>query len=136
MKNTIMKVFISHTHKDKALAKEVATALEKAGLNVWSFSEIVPGENWAERIGQELNESDAMVVLLSSNALESQSVRFEIDYALSEKKYRKRLIPVLIGDLEDRIPWILKRLKTINLPEHGRNEEQLKQIAQALKEVA
>ncbi len=131
-----MRIFISYSQKDKALAKEVADAIEKAGFNVWYHDEVMPGENWAERIGQELKDSDAMVVLLSPDALESDFVRFDIDYALSEKKYNKRLIPVLIGNLEDKMPWILKRLNTISLPEHGTNEEHLKQITQALKEVA
>ena len=136
-----MKVFISHALKDKALAGKVAAILEEAGLDAWyDEHEIMPGENWADNISKALKESDAMVVLLTPHALESDVVSLGIEHALSEKAYKNRLIPVLVGEPEDftsnKIPWILKRLKTIKLPEYGRNEEQLKQIAQALKEVA
>lgn len=136
-----MKVFISYSHKDEALAGKVTAVLEEAGLEAWyDKREVMPGENWAEKIAQGLKESDAMVLLLTPAALESEFVRRNLDYALSEKKYNKRLIPVIVGQPEEfskeMFPWILKRLKTITLPEHGRNEESLKQIAQALKEVA
>jgi hypothetical protein len=132
-----MKVFISYSSKDESLAKEVATTLEKAGLSAWYDSEIMPGQNWAEEIAKRLNESDAMVVLLTPHALESNWMRRDIDYALSRKAFNNRLIPVIVGDFPQyEVPWIFNHLKTIRLSEHGRNEEQLKQIAQALKEAA
>lgn len=136
-----MKVFISYSRKDEALADKVAAILEEAGLDAWyDKREIMPGENWAEKIAKGLKESDAMVVLLTPNALESDSVRLDIDFALSENAYNKRLIPVIVGEQAElpalKIPWIFKHLKTVRLPEHGRNKEQLKQIATALKEVA
>lgn len=136
-----MKVFISYSRQDEALARKIVASLEEAGLSAWyDKREIMPGDNWAEKIAKGLKESDAMVVLLTPHALASDSVRWDINYALSEKAFNKRLIPVLVGDSEDfspyNIPWIFNRLKTIKLPQHGRNEEQLKQIAQALKEVA
>lgn len=136
-----MKVFISYSRKDQLLADKVAASLEDAGLDAWyDKREIMPGENWAETISRGLKESDAMVVLLTPHALESDLVRADIGFALSESAYEKRLIPVLVGepgDLpEDKIPWIFKHLKTIKLSEHGRNEAQLKRIAEVLKEVA
>lgn len=134
-----MKVFISHARQDEGLARKVSAALEESGLSVLN-REIMPGDNWGEKIAQVLNESDAMVVLLTPHALSSDFVRFDINYALSGKKYHNRLIPVFVDDVENfadsEIPWILKHLKPIKLSEHGRNKENLKQIAEALKEVA
>jgi hypothetical protein len=55
-----MKVFISHSHKDEALATKVVTYLEAAGLDAWyDKREIMPGDNWAEKIAKGLRESDA-----------------------------------------------------------------------------
>ncbi len=135
-----MKVFISYSHKNELLAREVAKALEQAGLDVWDAErEIMPGDNWAEKIAEGLKESEAMVVLLTPDAVQSRAVRHEIDYALGKKSFDKRLIPVLVGEPErfpeNSIPWILRRLKMINLPEHD-HEEGIGQITQALKEVA
>ena len=136
-----MKVFISYAHTDTSLARKVTNALEKTGLDVWSAErEILPGDNWAKKIAEALEESDAMVVLLTQDALRSKVVQQEIGYALGEERFSGRLVPVLVGSPErlndDGVPWILRRLKTVNLPEHGPDEEGMQQIAQALKEAA
>lgn len=136
-----MKVFISHSTEDDTLASKVVSYLERAGLDVWyDKREIMPGDNWADKIAQGLRESDAMVVLLTPSALDSDFARRDIDYALSQRPFKRRLIPVLVGDSEDfpkdRIPWIFDHLQTIQLRENGRNEDQLEQIAQVLKDAA
>lgn len=136
-----MQVFISYSHIDDALAEKVAAALEAAGFDAWyDKREIIPGENWAEKIAQGLRESNAMIVLLTPHALESDRVRMDIDFALCENAYSHRLIPVFVGDPEDfptyKIPWIFSHLKTVNLPKNGKNDEQLKRITDAIKEVA
>jgi hypothetical protein len=136
-----MKVFISYWSKDEALATKVVGSLEEAGLDVWyDKREIMPGDNWADKIGQGLRESDAMVVLLTPGALDSEFIQRDIDFALSQKPFKRRLIPVLVGNSEDfpshRIPWIFSHLPTIKLFDNGQNDEQLKQIAQVLKDAA
>jgi hypothetical protein len=134
-----MKVFISHAYTDEALAKRVAAGLKDVGLEVWDESEVLPGENWAARVGEALQNSEAMVVLLTPDGLRSSQVRREIDYALSRKDYSDRLIPVLAWPQDempqDDIPWILRRLKMIELP-RGQDKEGIKQIAQALMATA
>ena len=78
-----------------------------------------------------------MVVLLSSDALRSGSVRREIDYALGEQRYSNRLIPVLPKELnEEEIPWTLRHLRMIQLGEDVKEEEGIHRIAQALLEAA
>jgi hypothetical protein len=136
-----MKVFISHAHTDEPLVKKVAAALEDAGLEVWDDTrEIMPGDNWANKVTQALQESEAMVVLLTPDALRSNWVRRDIEYALGAQGYRKRLIPVFVGDPEELpkedVPWILWHLRIIKLAEHAKEEEGIRQIAQAHLEVA
>jgi hypothetical protein len=136
-----MKVFISYSQKDEALASRVVASLEEAGLDAWySKREIMPGDNWADKIAQGLRESDAMVVLLTPNALDSESQRWDIDYALSQRPFKRRLIPVLVGDTDDfpseRIPWIFSHLQTIKLSDDAKNEDQLKQLVKVLKDAA
>jgi predicted nucleotide-binding protein len=71
-----MKVFISHSHETKSLAKKLGEALKRAGLESWNHEqEILPGDNWAQKIAQALEESEAMVVLLSPDSLDSTLVR-------------------------------------------------------------
>src|SRR2546421_12368597 len=136
-----MKVFISHSSKDQDLAARVVSSLEKSGLDVWyDKREILPGDNWADKIAQGLKESDAMAVLLTPSALESDSVNWDIDFALTQKPFKRRLIPVIVGDPENfprhRIPGILHHLRTVTASSHGTSDEELNRIADLLKEAA
>ena len=58
----------------------------------------MPGDNFGHEIARALEESEAMVVLLTPEALHSPWVKWEIESALSGTRYRNRLIPVLVGD--------------------------------------
>lgn len=136
-----MKVFISYASQDQALATKLVHSLEEAGLDAWyDQREIMPGDNWAEKIASGLKESNAMVVLVTPESLASKDVQSSISYALGDKSFSKRLIPVFVGNSEDlpteRLPWIFKRLKTVNLSKDGTNEEQFKHIAQVIKDAA
>jgi hypothetical protein len=133
-----MKVFLSYAHNDLALAKQIESALENEGLQVWNAeTEILPGDNFAEKISDALKASDAMVVLLTPESLNSKWIQWEIEYALSNKAYRKRVIPVLVGSEErvslESIPWILRKLKMIRLSKPEQAEGEINQITEALK---
>lgn len=135
-----MRVFISHSGEDKALARKVAATLQEAGLEVWDDqTEILPGDNWAEKVAQALRDSDAMVVLFTPQAFASKTVRHEVEYALGEERYRNRLIPVLAGPPEEiseqNLPWILRRQHLVRLPDHE-SDAGIKRIAQALLDAA
>ena len=43
---------------------------------------MLPGHNWAAKVAQALDESQAMVVLLTLAAVNSPNVRREMEYAL------------------------------------------------------
>ena len=140
-----MKVFISHAHSDEQLAQKVAAILQEAGLEVWDAKrEIMPGDNWAQQVSNALQESEAMVVLLTPDAVRSEWVRWEmrwdIEYALGEARFRSRLIPVVAGDPEvlntERVPWILRHQKMVDLTEHENEEEGIREVARALLHVA
>jgi hypothetical protein len=108
-----MKIFLSHTQADEKWAVALGSALAEAGFEVWNpASDLVPGANWYLELGKALERSDAMIVLLSPDAVKSQSVLSEIEFALSSSQFRDRLISVLVKPTDD-IPWILRRLQFI-----------------------
>jgi len=132
-----MQVFVSHSHSDSPLAARVSRALRKAGLQVWDPEvHLFLGDNWPAEVGRALEESDAMVVLLTPNSISSPHVKAEMMYALGSKSYRNRLIPVAVGGREQlptgEIPWIVRKLRWVDLlnPESGVPE--VKPIAEAL----
>jgi hypothetical protein len=104
-----VNVFISHAEKDRPYAASLERALKSAGVRVWEPGNIQPGDNWALEIGKALAEADALVVLLSPDAVASEWVQREIEFAISSPQFKDRLIPVLVRPTRG-VPWILKEL--------------------------
>lgn len=85
-----------------------------------------------------------MVVLLTSDAVRSEWVRWEmrreIEFALGETRFRCRLIPVVAGDPDvlntADVPWILRHQRMINLAEYENEEEGVRKVARTLLHVA
>jgi len=132
-----MQVYMSYAQQDRELAWNLAKALKNAGLHVWiDIDNIYPGDNWAEVIGKALKESQAMVVLLTPSALQSEWVRKDIAYAIGNLAYEWRVIPVLVGGMSaDEIPWILRQMQVIHL-ENPEQQDRIEQIAEALREAS
>ena len=132
-----MKVFISHSHTDAELAARVSDALERSGFQVWNPDrELLPGDNWAGEVARALEESEAMIVLMTPAAADSPYVKREIEYALGAKNYSNRLIPVVVGDPDQLpssgIPWIIRRLPWFDLEDSDTDDPQVEPIAQAI----
>lgn len=132
------KVFISYAHSDKPMARKAAEALSEAGLEVWWDAEVLPGDNWAQERSEALSSSQAMVVLLSPASVQSNEVQSDLSFALGQQDYKDRVIPVLISsyDLKEYadVPWVLKRMKTVDLDEYDRPEESFREIADRIKQ--
>ncbi|MGH8499530.1 MAG: toll/interleukin-1 receptor domain-containing protein, partial [Methylococcales bacterium] len=92
-----MQVFISHASTDAQLAKRIANVLRESGLKVWDDAQILPGDNWGAKLADALQESDAMVVLLTPNSVGSPNLSYEVGYALGKLDYKGRLIPVIVA---------------------------------------
>lgn len=136
-----MKVFISYAQSDERLAEKIAESLKQAGITIRDYrQEILPGELWSEKASQALRDSDAMVVLLTPEAVRSKQVRSEINYALGRDAFKNRLITVVVGSPsrlpKKEVPWILWELQVVNLPVRGNQKEGIRKIAQTLLEAA
>lgn len=117
-----MKIFMSHSIHDKNLAEDLARRLADGGFEVWRAAEqVLPGENFALKIGRALEESDAMIVLVSPDSMRSEQVRGEISYALASPRYAGRVVPIVIRQT-DEMPWILRRFETLRA---GRSRAEL-----------
>jgi hypothetical protein len=108
-----MRVFISYSNRDGDFVKELASQLSQEGCRVWyADQEVMPGQNWSLAVGKALEKADAMVIVLSPDAVKSPSVLREIEYALGSPKFEGRLIPVEVRRTK-RMPWILRQLHVI-----------------------
>lgn len=132
-----MKVFLSHAHSDAPLANRIVNELSKNGLDVWDADrELLPGDNPASETARALEESDAMVVLLTPAALNAPHVMRELSFALGAKNFRNRLIPVALrssGDLPvEGVPWIVRKLPWVELEDIGEEAPEVTPIAEAI----
>jgi hypothetical protein len=68
-----MKVFLSYADADRSYTQGLASELTREGYQVWNAAqEVLPGENFPLKIGEALEQSTAMVVLLSPEAVKSE----------------------------------------------------------------
>lgn len=100
-----MKVYVSYTDRDADLAARLAARLAAEGFGVWPDDQVLLGDNWALAAGKALEDADAMVVLLSPEGLNSERVRHEIGYALTQQRFQGRLFPVQVRPTK-RVPWM------------------------------
>ena len=56
---------------------------------VWLFEDnITPGDNWAKKVGKAFDDAEWMVLLLTPAAMESDSLRQDIEFALGSRRMR------------------------------------------------
>lgn len=103
------KLFISYSRKDKALARRVADALGVEGYDVFWDAEIPPGQKFDTYIFSQLEQSDAVVVIWSTNSITSDYVKEEADYA----KTNSVLVPLRID--HTALPFGFARIHTTDL---------------------
>ncbi len=113
-----MQVFISHAVQDNELARIIAARLVEAGVHVWSpDDQIYPGDNWAAKIGEALEQSEIMIAIVTRESLQSGSLINDIQFALTSRNFGGRVIPVLVDYVAVQpgldIPWILLRLDPV-----------------------
>jgi hypothetical protein len=104
-----MPIFISYSHADKAFVNKLAAHLVKANAHVWVDSwELNVGDSLIGRIQQAIQESSALLVVLSKASVASEWCKKELNAGLMRELDEKRVLvlPVLIQDCE--IPMFLR----------------------------
>jgi len=87
-------IFISHSERDLPVANEIIRGLEGSGYSTWYFErDIVPGTSYITQIAQAIEQSLAVVVVISSKSLDSDQVSKEVVGAFER---RKPFFPVLV----------------------------------------
>ncbi len=80
-------VFISYASQDAAVANSIVEYLEQHGLSCWlAPRDVKPGAQYADAIVGAINEANAVVLLLSQNAVASSHVSREVERAASKHK--------------------------------------------------
>jgi hypothetical protein len=86
-------IFIAHVEEDADVALKIALGLEEAGYKTWCYEiDSLPGPDYLQKTGEAIEQSGAVVVIISPHSLGSNQVTNEVVRAYEE---RKRLIPLL-----------------------------------------
>ncbi|MBV8815017.1 MAG: TIR domain-containing protein [Verrucomicrobia bacterium] len=112
------KVFICHSHKDRATADAICKHLEFAGINCWiAPRNLKPGTNWTKGIMQGLEACRVFVLVFTEAANDSDHVEREVAKAFSAGL---AVIPFRIGDVlpNQSLSYFLDTVQWLDATEH------------------
>jgi TIR domain len=90
-----MKVFLSYSRNDAAVAAAVGEDVRQMGNVVWYDREVTGGQSWWNAILGQIRDCDLFIFIMTPRSLDSQACRNEYTYAGA---LRKRVLPVLCQD--------------------------------------
>lgn len=91
-------IFISYSKRDPQLTINLAKDLEARGYTTWWDTSLLPGDEFPEKIRQELNKAKAVIVIWTPASIASSWVQAEAFIANNQNK----LITLRSSDLDPR----------------------------------
>jgi len=125
-------VFISHSHKDSAVANSIVTALEQCGVACWiAPRDVTPGGSYAEAILTAIETASCFVLIYSEHSNVSSHVLREVERAL---KFGVNIVPVRFDDStpSKSLDYLLATVHWLAIPAESRERS----IARAAEQIA
>ncbi|MCR9248681.1 MAG: AAA-like domain-containing protein [bacterium] len=135
-------VFLSYTRRDpdRRIVTALAKALTALAVNAFFDSQIEPGEDWPDRLDDELARCRTFVILVSTESQKSCWVRQELTAAANRnaKTVRAlRILPVLIDlsprEYDNYFGAYLRRIQPIEFSANGDVDELAATIHAAIR---
>src|SRR5512141_1573698 len=102
-----LRIFLCHSSSDKPTVRELYQKLSAEGwMDVWLDEEkLLPGQDWDYEIDRALDNSDAVIVTLSTGSVSKEGyvqkeLRFALDIAFEKPEGTIFLLPVRLDDCE------------------------------------
>jgi hypothetical protein len=110
------QVFLSHSAKDKQFVSSLARVLRRYKVPYWYSKFSLEGaQQWHDEIGKALRHCNWFVLILSPNSVKSEWVKHELMFALSNKRYRGRIVPLLLKPCKfAKLSWTLSDFQRID----------------------
>lgn len=129
-----MPVFISYAHADKTFVDKLAANLVRHNAHVWLDRwELNVGESILNHVQKAIQESDALLIVLSIASVASEWCKKELNAGLMRELDEKRVLvlPVLAEDCQ--IPMFLREKMYADF--RGKFGDGLKALVEALAKV-
>ena len=110
-----MHTFISYSHKDSVkfeqLTDHLSVLRDEGEIIDWSDREIIAGEEFPQKIKEEMEKSKLILLLLSSNYFASDSCKSELKYAIKRHNDETAIvIPIILNPCDWNSNQDLKNL--------------------------
>ena len=122
-------IFCSYSRRDSPFAEKIVNFVSSRGYSVWMDQSGIDGASiWTESIVEAIDESGAVILLVSSHSVKSPHVLKEISLAMGKNKV---VFPLIIEktDLPRTFQYILAGIQQIEMSEasfaHGEVKEKL-----------
>jgi len=99
----MIKVFLSHSSKDKSFARKLSKLLKDNQVSVWlDEAELKVGDSLLFRISDAISENDFVIAIISKNSAASHWVQKELALAMNYEitKKKVKVLPVIIDECE------------------------------------
>lgn len=129
-----MRLFLSHSSRDKALVREITSHLPSFITTWLDDDKLITGQDLNKSISAAISEScDYVVLFISRDSVMSDSVRRELDIALSHEAKIKRMfvLPILLDDVWDSVEPVEFR-ERLYLKCFDQSAVQVKTVAEGL----
>jgi hypothetical protein len=127
------RTFISYKRERKDCAARLSAALKRRGIDCWWDLNLETGaEPYHRQIWRELERSDAVLVLWCRDAMNSNWVLSEAQYALNTGK----LISAQIGDVTMMPPFNLQQLADLRTWAGGDSDHSLNKIVEQVNRLS
>jgi len=125
------RVFISYSRTDAKAAEGLLATLTARGFEPFlDTKQILPGEDWKERLSGLILTADAVVFLISPDSVRSSVCDWELN---ETERLGKRLIPVVCRSTQGNlIPSRLQRINWIDLSDPTLAAPRLEVLVSAL----
>ena len=123
-------IFVSYSSKDRQRIQPIVQALEAQGWSVWWDRAILPGSSFDRSIQEAISKASCVVVMWTSNSVDSQWVQTEAHEGLN----RNILVPVLLDPVE--VPLAFRRTQAADIIDWPRTHNSRTQFAMLLSGIA
>lgn len=121
-------IFISHSTTEDKFVDTLRVELHRAGYHTWVDHFDAPaGRHWDEAVDEKLRECTVMILVLSSESMNSRNVNAEWREFLRQGK---SILPIKVKDCT--LPLLLRDLTFIDFTDNARYTEQLSRLLKSL----
>ena len=122
----VSNIFCSYSRRDSDFTKRIVDFISSRGYSVWMDQSGIDGASiWTESIVQAIDESSAVILLVSNNSVNSPHVLKEISLAMEKNKV---VFPLIIErtDLPRTFQYLLAGIQQIELDETSFTDDEVK----------